>query len=163
MTHIIGVSGLLLWLAAATPEQRAVDYLAVETPKWAKENHCYSCHNNGDAARALFSAMRHGYTVPRPAIADTIGWLRQPAQWSEAHGAPGVTNVKLANVQFAAALLDGKLEDRRALTAAAQALAALQDADGSWRVDAGSLPGAPATYGSALATYMARRVLEAAG
>src|SRR4051794_26201658 len=116
MVHIIGVSGLLLWAAAAaTPEQRAADYLAQEVPKWARENHCYSCHNNGDAARALFAAARAGYTVGKIATADTIEWLRRPAQWDETHGSPGVTNKKLARIQFAAALLDARLSDRKPL------------------------------------------------
>jgi len=46
---------------------------------------------------------------------------------------------------------------------AAESLVRQQESDGSWKVDAGSLPGAPATYGAALATYMARQTLEAAG
>lgn len=162
MVHIIGLSGLLLWMAAG-PEQRAVDYLAQEVPKWSRENHCYSCHNNGDAARALFAAARRGYTVPKPATADTLEWLSRPAKWSESHGAPGVTNVKLANIQFAVALLDARLRDRKPLAVAARAVAQLQDPDGSWKVDAGGIPGAPATYGVALATYMASRVVGAAG
>jgi hypothetical protein len=145
------------------PERRAVDYLTQEVPKWAKENHCYSCHNNGDAARALFAAARHGYAVPKSAIAETIDWLRQPAKWSETHGSPGITNITLARIQFAAALLDARLDDPQPLLAAARSLVPLQDHDGSWKVDAGGIPGAPATYGVALATYMARRVLQAAG
>ena len=39
----------------------------------------------------------------------------------------------------------------------------MQDPDGSWRVDTGGLPGAPATYGTTLATYLSRRTLETAG
>jgi len=163
MVHIIGLSGLLLYLAAATPEQRAIDYLAQEVPKWAKENHCYSCHNNGDAARALFAARRRGYVVPNSAIADTIDWLRQPGRWSETHGTPGVTNITLARIQFAAALLEARVDNPQPLAAAAQSLVPLQDRDGSGKVDAGGIPGAPATYGVALATYMARRVVQAAG
>ncbi len=34
-----------------SPEARAVAFLAREVPRWSRENHCYSCHNNGDAAR----------------------------------------------------------------------------------------------------------------
>jgi hypothetical protein len=41
--------------SAATPEQRAIDYLAREVPRWSAGNHCYSCHNNGDGARLIFS------------------------------------------------------------------------------------------------------------
>ena len=164
MVPLIGVPGLLFWMAAAgAPEQRAVNYLAQEVPKWARENQCYSCHNNGDAARALFAAKRAGYPVAPAALADTLEWLRQPARWSETHGNPGVSNRTLAEIQFAGALLDAALPDRGPLLAAAGALVRLQEQDGSWRVDAGGIPGAPATYGGALATYMARRVLLAAG
>jgi hypothetical protein len=162
MVHIIGLSGLLFWTAAAaTPEQRAADYLAVEVPKWARENHCYSCHNNGDAARALFAARRAGLKVADEAIADTVAWLRTPAKWGQSQGAPGGATGSLANVQFAAALLESG--SRRELRPAAETLAQLQEADGSWKVDADGLAGAPATYGRALATYMARRVTMRAG
>jgi hypothetical protein len=150
-------------MASSSPEQRAVDYLVQEVPKWARENGCYSCHNNGDAARALFVAARRGYAVPKSAISDTLDWLRQPEKWDVTHGSPGVTNVTLARIQFAAALLDARMDDRKPLVTAAHAVATLQAPDGSWKVDAGGIPGAPATYGVALATYMARRVMQAAG
>lgn len=152
-----------MWAAAATPEQRAADYLALEVPKWAKENRCYSCHNNGDGARALFAARRSGIAVADAAVADSVEWLRAPAKWKDAEDAPGVKNAALAHIQFASALLDAGTGDRAALVEAAGALVRLQDQDGSWKVDAGGIPGAPATYGVALATYMARRVLTAAG
>jgi hypothetical protein len=152
-----------LWLATATPEQHAADYLAQEVPKWARENRCYSCHNNGDAARALLAADRSGLTVPKAALADTVEWLRVPAKWAEAEDAPGVKNLALATIQFGAALLDADLPDRKPLLDAAASLVRLQSPDGSWKVDAGGLPGAPATYGAPLATHMARRVLTAAG
>ena len=45
------------------PEARAVAFLSREVPRWSRENHCYSCHNNGDAARALYQASRTG--IPR--------------------------------------------------------------------------------------------------
>ena len=35
---------------------KGVDYLKVEVPKWKAEHPCYSCHNNGDATRALLVA-----------------------------------------------------------------------------------------------------------
>src|SRR5215203_5676976 len=58
-----------------TPEQRAIKYLSAEVPRWAVENNCYSCHNNGDGARALYTAKRLGYDVPAAALADTTRWL----------------------------------------------------------------------------------------
>ena len=152
----------LFFLAAASPEQRAVDYLAVEVPRWSRENHCFSCHNNGDAARALYTAGRLGYTLPKAALDDTTTWLRQPANWENHHGNPGFSDMRLAHIQFAAALAEARIGSPDGLAAAAHSLLPYQDADGSWRVDTGGLPGAPATYGITLATYMARRTLEAA-
>ena len=155
------------FLAALTPQQRAIDFLSREVPRWARENHCYSCHNNGDAARALYLAKQRGYIVPPESIADTSAWLQQPAKWNEIHGNPAASDRKLARIQFAAALAEayrtGATRNRQALVAAAEALLAYQDANGSWVVDTGGLPGAPAAYGTALATYMTRRTLETAG
>jgi len=147
--------------------QTALTFLSREVPRWPQENHCYSCHNNGDAARALYSAQRRGYPVPETALADTTAWLMAPAKWDEIHGAPVAGDKKLARIQFGAALAEayhtGAVSDDGALRAAAESLVKLQDPDGSWRVDTGGLPGAPATYGTALATYMTRRTLLVAG
>ena len=48
----------------ATPEAKAVAFLSREVPRWSREKHCFSCHNNGDGARALFRAARQGEHVP---------------------------------------------------------------------------------------------------
>jgi len=166
MTRIaITVALTAQWLAAQPPEQRAVDYLSAEVPRWSKENGCFSCHNNGDAARALYVASRRGYKVPREALADTTAWLIKPSDWDNNRGNPASSDKKLARIQFAGALVeafDSKVAgDRRILVAAAESLLPYQDPDGSWQVDIASV-GSPATYGIALATYMARRTLEAA-
>jgi squalene cyclase len=98
---------------------------------------------------------------------DTTGWLLAPANWEHNQGTPGFNNVRLAKIQFAAALAeavtDGLAAGRGKLVEAARMLVAEQDADGSWKVDTGGAPGAPATYGTTLATYMARRSLEVVG
>jgi squalene cyclase len=147
--------------------QTALTFLSREVPRWAKENHCYSCHNNGDAARALYLARARGYEVPGDALADTTAWLVAPAKWDQIHGAPAASDKKLGRIQFAAALAEayrtGAVRDTQVLRSAAGVLASMQDEDGSWRVDTGGLPGAPATYGTALATYMSRRTLQTAG
>lgn len=142
----------LFWLAAV-PEQRAIDYLAREVERWPRENHCYSCHNNGDGARVLFRA------APGIALAGTREWLSHPGNWEKGGGNPGFNNATLARIQFAAALA----EMGGNLRAAAELVARDQKPDGRWEIDTGGLPGAPATYGTALATYMARRTLERAG
>jgi len=153
----------VLFFLAATPEQRAVEYLAREVAKWSRENHCFSCHNNGDGARVLFRAARSGYKVQQADIVDTLAWLREPAKWDGNQVNPGFSNPTLARIQFAAALSEAKLPDRGPLLAAAESLVPMQDSNGSWRIDTGGLPGAPATYGSTLATSVALRILEAAG
>src|SRR5262245_61006699 len=134
------VPALLFWFAAASPEQRAVDYLAREVPRWASENHCHSCHNNGDGARALFAAARRGFEVPKPALADTIAWLEAPANWDKPGGTPGFNDATLGRVQFTAALAEAAQPDRRALRDAAASLVAIQEGNGSWRVETGGLP-----------------------
>jgi hypothetical protein len=147
--------------------QTALTYLSREVPRWPQENHCYSCHNNGDAARALYRARAAGFAVPAAVLRDTTAWLLAPAKWDDIHGAPAASDRKLTRIQFAAALAEayrsGAVHDGGALRAAAESLAAIQDADGSFRVDTGGLPGAPATYGTALATYLSRRTLQTAG
>src|SRR5947199_7117641 len=114
------VRDCLLWLspgllAVATagparaddgPEARAIAYLAREVPRWSAENHCYSCHNNGDGARALYTARRQGYAVPDAALRDTTAWLARPGDWDSNHGNPLASDKKLARIQFAAALTE---------------------------------------------------------
>lgn len=157
----------LFFFASARPEQRAADYLAAEVPRWQRDNRCYSCHNNGDGARALYAAARLGYAVPASVLDDTSHWLAAPAGWDRNQGTPGFNNARLARIQFAAGLaeaFDAGFEKRRGiLVEAARLLARDQEADGRWSVDTGGAPGAPATYGTTLATYMARRALETAG
>src|SRR5438046_2633452 len=152
--------------APASAEGRAVAYLAREVPRWSRENKCYSCHNNGDAARALYAAVRLSYAVPPQAFADTSRWLARPQQWDHNGGEGPFSDKKLARIQFAAALLDaldaGKLKDRQPLAQAAELIVEHQEKNGSWPVDAPGTIGSPATYGTCLATYQARRVLQGA-
>jgi prenyltransferase beta subunit len=150
---------------AQTAEAKAIAFLIREVPAWPRENGCFSCHNNGDAARALFLAARRGYHIPAEALAATTAWLSAPAGWDENKGDPGFSDKRLADVQFAAALLTGletgQLTEPRALQTAAQRLVKQQDANGAWPMDVGNAAGSPATYGTALATWQALRVLQA--
>ncbi|MEP7271259.1 MAG: hypothetical protein ABI882_07120 [Acidobacteriota bacterium] len=41
-------------------ESKAVAFLVREVPAWSKGNGCFSCHNNGDGARALYTASLKG-------------------------------------------------------------------------------------------------------
>ena len=147
---------------ALTPEQKAVAYLAIEVPRWSAENGCFSCHNNGDSARALYTASRLGYTVPNSALADTRPGFsarkagqesRQSRLQRQEAGANPVRRRAGRSVRLPRRGPRAPLSRRRRRCSPNQA------ADGSWVVDGGAL-GSPATYGTALATYMARRTLE---
>jgi hypothetical protein len=163
-------TSLLVGQTSGTPdplqaEGRALAYLSREVPRWSADNKCYSCHNNGDAARALYTATRLGYSLPARVLDDTSRWLARPEQW-EHNGGEGQFNDKgLARIQFATALAEaldaGFVKDKKALVRAAELVAQGQHKDGCWQANDDTL-GAPATYGMALATHMARRTLERA-
>jgi hypothetical protein len=115
----------------------------------------------------LYAATRKGYRIPANVLADTTAWVSEPDRWEQNKGDPGFSDKRLANVQFAASLLaafeTGHVSDRKLLGQAARKLAADQSADGAWQIDAGNTLGSPATYGTALATWMALRTLKSAG
>src|SRR6266849_3622048 len=150
----------------ADPQRRALAYLAQEVPRWARENKCYSCHNNGDAARALYTAAQLSHPVPTNVLEDTSRWLERPQQWDHNGGDGPFSDKKLARIQFAAALVDalgaGLVKDRQVLTRAADLIVEHQERDGSWQVDAAGAIGSPVTYGACLATHQARRILRTA-
>ena len=163
--------GLLLFFAcgleASTVEERALGFLSKEVPRWRIENGCYSCHNNGDAARALFTAVRMKIAVDRAALNNTVEWLLRPGEWDNNRGDAGFSDKRLARIQFAASLAAavdaGVVRDRRVLVEAAASLVPHQNKNGSWPVEAETNIGSPATYGPILSTYMARQTLAGAG
>jgi hypothetical protein len=147
-----------------SPEAKAVAFLVREVPRWRKEHPCYSCHNNGDAARALIVAGQRGHDVAT-ALDDTLAWLRQPARWNEKMPQGGIDDKPLARIQFASALRLAVSNGRAAPTAlheAAGYVAADQGNDGSWPLDSSQSLGSPTTYGAVLATAAALNVLRAA-
>src|SRR5262249_34935081 len=77
-----------------TAEERGLAYLAREVPRWSPKNKCYSCHNNADAARALYAAKRLSLPVPDKALDDTTHWLLRPADWAH-NGGEGPFNGKV--------------------------------------------------------------------
>jgi hypothetical protein len=147
-------------------ESRAIAYLSREVPQWRRAHPCYSCHNNGDAARALVAALGRGPEV-RDALDDTLKWLAEPQRWdTNGGGEGGADDKRLARIQFAHATTTAyaaALLPKAAVDAAAAIVAADQQADGSWRLDSSDSIGSPATYGTALATVFARRTLVASG
>jgi hypothetical protein len=138
-------------------------------PKWSTDNKCFSCHNNGDGARALYTGLHLGFAVPARALAATADWLKRSGQWDQIDAAAGSSDKSLARIQFAAALVEAVDAQARPpggrawkLGRAAELVAEHQKKDGSWQVDVGGNIGSPATYGPALATYLARRTLQKA-
>jgi squalene cyclase len=133
-----------------------------EVPRWPMENHCFSCHNNGDGARSLYLAQRMKYPETAQALESTADWLQKPMEWGKS-GETGFGDEKLARIQFAAALVDavdaGMVKDRTLVARAADLLLPHQETDGSWQAASPSA----VTYGPVLATFMARRTLERAG
>ena len=144
---------------------RGVGYLVKEVPKWKAEHACYSCHNNGDATRALLVAGSKGYDIGA-SLDDTLAFLKQPSTWDQNKAPGGVDNKALARVQFAGALAVAERFGKAASTdleAAAKLLAADQQADGSWELDQSQSIGSPVTYGTIIATWSARSTLIASG
>jgi hypothetical protein len=145
------LGALLLLALQSSPVDRAVAYLSAEVAKWRPENGCFSCHNNGDAARALYAVGREDK--------ETTAWLTNPAIWATNRGDPVVSDKKLARIQFANALLAAAPGNQKAICEAAAIVAKDQSANGAWEIDGGS----PVTYGTPLATYFSRGVLKACG
>lgn len=149
-----------------SPEARAVAFLGSEVPRWSRENHCYSCHNNGDAARALYRASRAGMDLPPGCLDETTRWLARPADWDHNGGDGPFSDKRLARIAFTTSLQTAVatrwVEDRSLLTRAADRLAIDQGADGSWAIEGEDGPGSPAAYGRPLATWLARDALSAA-
>jgi hypothetical protein len=147
-------------------EAKAIRFLQREVPAWPQENHCFSCHNNGDAARALYTATRRGYRLPARALAETTAWVARPDRWEHNKGNPALNDQRLANVQFGASLqaavAAGKVNDPRPLQQAAQKIAADQGPDGAWHIDPQNAVGSPVAYATTLATYVAWQMLKEA-
>src|SRR5689334_7801459 len=144
---------------------KGVAYLKAEVPKWKAEHPCYSCHNNGDATRALLIAGAKGYDIGT-ALDDTLAFLKQPATWDQNKAPSGFDDKTLAKIQFAAALAVAERHGKAASTdldAAAKLLVAEQKPDGSWQLDDSQSLGSPATYGTLIATWSARSTLISSG
>ncbi|MDA7977494.1 MAG: hypothetical protein MPJ50_01835 [Pirellulales bacterium] len=169
--------------------EHGIAFLSNEVPAWADKHNCYSCHNNGNAAQALYRAKSLGHDVPQESLADTTRWLLQPDEWKNNGGDPAFADETLANIQFAAALVTaienkmltqppadhpkntkadrlrtGEKTDRAtaALRKAAELIAADQQPTGFWRIGGDKQIGAPATLGNMLATREALRALRLA-
>lgn len=162
----------LLWLfslavpstqAPTSPEAKAVSFLAGQVTGWKDKQGCASCHHNGDAARALLTASHRGHDVG-DALRETRAFLQNPSGWAanKSHG----DDEGLMRLQFAAALAAAGEQDLNpapALVEAAKIILDDQMPDGSWAPDASDPPSSPLTWGTPVATWMARTTLIASG
>jgi squalene-hopene cyclase-like protein len=145
---------LLPFVAQAnSPEERAIAHLSREVPAWFAENRCYSCHNNGDAARALMLARKHGYKVADAALSDTLDWLRHPERWDSNRGDPQFSDKDLARLQFSVALAASGGR------APIDNLLRMQSSEGQWQVAGEEGVSSPVTWGTALATALLHPVI----
>lgn len=153
--------------SAATPTERALAYLSTEVPKWRGDNGCFSCHNNGDGARALYNARKAGRQVQPSVLAETNAWLSAPETWNSGPSDGPNSDKRLARMQFAAALAaaveSGAIADKQPLLRATESLLPLQSENGAWEIeDEGEAAGSPVTWGTPLATYSVRATLQSA-
>lgn len=143
--------------AAGQPVEKALQFLAGEVAAWERDNHCYSCHNNGDGARALMMAAH------RP-DAGTLAWLDSPQLWDQKAKSPGASDLKLARLQFFVTATEarraGFAKQTQPLLEAERLVVADQGKDGCWVVDTGELAGGPVTWGTSLATALVYRSLS---
>lgn len=84
--------------------ERGIRFLEREVFSWRGENGCFSCHNNGDGARALLLARKSGFVVDENALKETGEFLKRPDEWGKNKGDPGFSDKRLPLIQFAAAL-----------------------------------------------------------
>lgn len=148
--------------ARASGIEHAITFLQREVASWKPENGCFSCHNNGDGARVLYLAERQGHSVSRDSLAETTAWLKKPQLWHENKGDPGVSDKRLALIQFAAALQANRTRTKTELELMAGMLEKEQDPAGFWKIEGEPKTSSPAAYGTELATCMALLCLEKA-
>lgn len=144
---------------------RGVGYLVKELPKWKAQQPCASCLHNGDATRALLVAGAKGFDIGT-SLDETLAFLKQPAKWDQSKTASGFDDKQLARLQLASALAVAERHGKAAsidVEAAAKLLIAEQKADGSWTLDESHGMASPVTYGTILATWLARSTLISSG
>ena len=102
--------GFMAWAALASAQDKtatsrtaanrttrlALRYLQTEVPSWSSENKCFSCHNNGDGARALYTAIRLSHQISAKSVSDSTDWLTRPRVWKDNGGQEQFSDKRLA-------------------------------------------------------------------
>jgi hypothetical protein len=147
--------------------EKAIGYLAAETPTWRTEHRCASCHHQGSAVRALLTARDKGRFKGDKPLENSLLWLAQPEKWSENHGDPNASDQTLADLQFGASLLAAQKQFpdrfRDDLPRFARQLTARQEKDGRFDLESSDGLATPITLGPILLTACARDVFQSQG
>lgn len=143
--------------------EKAVDYLAAETPKWRTEHRCASCHHQGSAVRALLAAKAKGKLKDNRPLENSLDWLDHPEKWADNHGDPNASDPLLAEIQFGASLFRAEPQNperfRDAISQLAEQLAKRQSKDGCFALENSEGLASPITLGPILLTAYARAIL----
>ncbi len=165
----IGLTALAYQITAqgetSAPLTQARAYIIQEANAWYPENNCYSCHNHGDAVRALLLNDPDGTQLQSPAWDPFWQWLADPKQWMSDAAPESRESPILVRIQFGALLAVAQQNQRISLSPNKQrrfiqTLSDLASSDGYWAVEPTSQIGSPVTYGNPLATAMALGVFR---
>ncbi len=144
--------------------RRAFNYLLDESSNWSGENNCFSCHNNGDAVRALLAYQQEPHTFAGSSWRKLLKWFDQPGEWLKSPSDEFGESPILTFIQFGTARLaaqsGGLMAKNRVIESAIQEeLLKSQSPEGYWKVEPEGHIGSPGTYGNALASFQAISIL----
>ncbi|MEC7200004.1 MAG: prenyltransferase/squalene oxidase repeat-containing protein [Verrucomicrobiota bacterium] len=149
--------------------ERAIEFLGAQVPSWPRENQCFSCHHQGDGARALASARAQGWKLPAETLDSSQQWLEKLEDWHHQKGDPNAKDPLLADLQFSMTrmlLMPSSMAcetgSHQWFRLVGERLLPHQKEDGSWALESVPTVGTPGAPGSAWATFWAWRLLKAA-
>lgn len=149
--------------------ERAIEFLGSQVPAWPRENQCFSCHHQGDGARALASARAQGWKLPAETLDSSQQWLEKLEDWHHQKGDPNAKDPLLADLQFSMtrmllmpSSMASETESHLWFRSVGERLLPHQKEDGSWALESVPTVGTPGAPGSAWATFWAWRLLKAA-
>ena len=158
--------------AAVLPEsmseamKQAAAYLKREAEVWPDENGCYSCHNNGDAARVLFGQHDFSSQLQGERWKTMLNWYVQPEKWLSAKTDEVSLSPALYTIQFGKGLLSAETSGLLAPTQqqryeVGRLVADHQNEQGYWPIEPAGTVGSPGTYGNTLGVAFALDILSA--
>ena len=144
--------------------RRAFDYLLLESTSWSPDNGCFSCHNDGDAFRALLAYDKESQSLRAPQWQSLLNWFQRPEEWLKSKSAEIGESPILTFIQFGtarqAAQNAGWIEAEESVERTIRnELLKTQSRAGYWQVEPDRTIGSPGTYGNALASFQALSII----